>query len=456
MIARAEHSPVRITRRFCIMNKRIIIIGGGFGGLNVAKTLNNCPEADIILFDRRNHHLFQPLLYQVAMAALSPADIAVPIRALLSKQRNIRVLQAEVKRVDPERQEVVTDSGDSYAFDYLVLACGVEDSYFGHEEWEEYAPALKSIEQATEIRRRVLTAFEQAEQSRAPDRQKQMQTFVVIGGGPTGVELAGAIGEMSRYTLTRDFRNIDPALTRIILIEAGPTILPSFSKPLRQRAMHDLERLGVQVWINSRVSWISAGEVEVGEERIRAGTVLWAAGVRAPALNESLPGEKDPMGRIKVASDLSLPGYPNIFVIGDQAHVVGPQDRPLPGIAPVALQQGRYLGRLLQGELRHKKIRKPFRYLDKGQMATIGKSRAVTEIRGLRLSGMLAWWTWLVVHIYYLSGFRNRILVLIQWAWSYLTYARGARLIIGKEWRRFPQDRREPPSSADRQKNASP
>ncbi|KJR97163.1 MAG: pyridine nucleotide-disulfide oxidoreductase [Desulfobulbaceae bacterium BRH_c16a] len=418
------------------MNKRIIIVGGGFGGLNVAKALRNCPEIDITLLDRRNHHLFQPLLYQVAMAALSPADIAVPIRAILSGQRNISVLQAEVKQVDLQQQAVITDTDDSYPFDYLVLACGVEDSYFGHEEWEEYAPALKSIEQATEIRRRVLTAFEQAEQSKDPDRQKKMQTFVVIGGGPTGVELAGAIGEMSRYTLTRDFRNIDPGLTRIILVEAGPTILPSFSKPLRRQAVHDLERLGVQVWINSRVSRITAEEVEVGEERIRAATVLWAAGVRAPALNDNLPGEKDRMGRIKVEPDLSLPGYPNIFVIGDQAHALDPQDRPLPGIAPVALQQGRYLGRLLRAELQGKP-RKPFRYWDKGQMATIGKSRAVTETHGLRLSGMLAWWAWLVVHIYYLSGFRNRILVLFQWAWSYLTYARGARLIIGKEWRRF-------------------
>ncbi len=425
-----------LSRRWFCMNKRLVIVGGGFGGLNVAKTLNNTPGIEIILLDRRNHHLFQPLLYQVAMAALSPADIAVPIRGILSRQRNVRVLQAEVAQVDVERQMVLTASGENHSFDYLVLACGVEDSYFGHEEWEEYAPALKSIEQATEIRRRVLTAFEQAEQSDDPELQKQLQTFVVIGGGPTGVELAGAIGEMSRHTLTRDFRSIDPGLTRIILVEAGPTILPSFSKSLSRQAVHDLERLGVQVWVNSRVSRIAAGEVEVGEERIRAATVLWAAGVRAPALNDRLPGEKDRMGRIKVEPDLSLPGYPNIFVIGDQAHVVH-QDGPLPGIAPVALQQGRYLGRLLRDELRDRP-RKPFSYYDKGQMATIGKSRAVTETHGLRLRGMTAWWAWLAVHIYYLSGFHNRLLVLFQWAWSYLTYSRGARLIVGKEWRRFP------------------
>ncbi len=418
------------------MNKRIVIVGGGFGGLNVAKTLSTTPGIDILLLDRRNHHLFQPLLYQVAMAALSPADIAVPIRGILSRQRNVRVLQAEVVQVDLEGQRVLTTSGESHPFDYLVLACGVEDSYFGHEEWEEYAPALKSIEQATEIRRRMLTAFEQAEQCEDLDLQKRLQTFVVIGGGPTGVELAGAIGEMSRYTLTRDFRRIDPGLTRIILIEAGPTILPSFSKSLSRQAVHDLEKLGVQVWVNSRVSRIAAGEVEVGDERIRAATVLWAAGVRAPALNDRLPGEKDRMGRIKVAADLSLPGYSNMFVIGDQAHVVQ-EGRPLPGIAPVALQEGRYLGGLLRDELQGKP-RKPFSYFDKGQMATIGKSRAVTETHGLRLSGMLAWWAWLAVHIYYLSGFRNRLLVLFQWAWSYLTYSRGARLIIGKEWRRFP------------------
>jgi NADH dehydrogenase len=418
------------------MNKKIIIVGGGFGGLNVAKALKHCPDVDIILLDRRNHHLFQPLLYQVAMAALSPADIAVPIRSILSRQRNIRVLQAEVSGVDLEQQNVLTIEDDSYPFDYLVLACGVEDTYFGHEEWEEYAPALKSIEQATEIRRRVLTAFEKAEQSDDSNKQKKMQTFVVIGGGPTGVELAGAIGEMSRYTLTRDFRNIDPGLTRIILIEAGPTILPSFSKSLRRQAVQDLERLGVQVWVNSRVSRITEKEVEAGDERIHAATVLWAAGVKASPLNAHLPGEKDQMGRIKVAPDLSLPGYPNIFIIGDQAHVIGSDERPLPAIAPVALQQGKYLGRLLPAELRGKP-RKLFHYWDKGQMATIGKSRAVTETHGLRLSGMLAWWAWLLVHIYYLSGFRNRIAVLFQWAWSYLSYARGARLIVAKEWRRF-------------------
>ncbi len=351
------------------------------------------------------------------MAALSPADISVPIRSILSGQRNLRVLQAEVEQVDVEDRTVITAVGDSYSFDYLILACGVGENYFGHEEWEEYAPSLKSIEQA--------------EQTDDPDRQKQMQTFVVIGGGPTGVELAGAIGEMSRYTLTRDFRNIDPALTRIILIEAGPTILPTFSKPSRRQAVTDLERLGVQVWINSRVSRITAEEVEVGNERIRAATVLWAAGVKAPALNVRLPGEKDRMGRIKVEPDLSLPEHPDIFIIGDQAYVVDQQNRPLPGIAPVALQQRRYIGRLLRAELQGR-TRQPFHYWDKGQMATIGKRRAITEIHGFHLSGMVAWWTWLAGHIYYLSGFRNRIQVLFQWAWSYLTYARGARLIIGK------------------------
>ena len=370
------------------------------------------------------------------MAALSPADIAVPIRSILRGQRNLRVLQAQVEHVNVDNQTVTSEAGNTYSFDYLVLACGVEENYFGNEEWEEYAPSLKSIEQATEIRRRVLTAFEQAEQTEDLDRQKQMQTFIVIGGGPTGVELAGALGEMSRYTLTRDFRNIDPALTRILLIEAGSTILPTFSKASRRHAVKDLERLGVQVWINSRVSRITAEEVEVGNERIRAATVLWAAGVKAPALNDRLPGEKDRMGRIKVEPDLSLPEHPHIFIIGDQAHAVDKQNCPLPGIAPVALQQGRYLGRLLRDELQGKS-RKSFHYWDKGQMATIGKRRAITEIHGYHLSGMVAWWTWLVVHIYYLSGFRNRLQVLFQWAWSYLTYARGARLIIGKEWRRF-------------------
>ncbi len=328
---------------------------------------------------------------------------------------------------------MLSDCGE-FGYDYLLLACGARHSYFGHREWEEFAPGLKTIEQATEIRRRVLTAFERAELSLDPHEQRSLLTFIVVGGGPTGVELAGAIGEMSRFTLAKDFRNIDATLARIMLIEAGPRILPMFSPEMSHRAMRDLEHLGVQVWTSSAVTHVDSHGVEVGEERVRAATVLWAAGVQASSLGRTLGVETDRQGRMVVQADLSLERHRNVFVAGDQAHVPGADGRPLPGVAPVAMQQGRYVAALIAAELAGRK-REPFRYVDKGRLATIGRSRAIAEVGRLKLSGFTAWLTWLVVHIYYLTGFRNRLFVVISWAWSYLTFRKGARLIVDRDWR---------------------
>jgi NADH dehydrogenase len=423
--------------------KRVIIVGGGFAGLNAARELGSAGDVDVLIIDRRNYHLFQPLLYQVAMAGLSPAEIAAPIRSLLSGFRNVRVLCEEVTAVNLESRRVMTDS-DEHEYDYLLLACGSRHTYFKHPEWEEHAPGLKTIEQATEIRRRVLSAFEEAEREADPVRRKALLTFVIVGGGPTGVELAGAIGEMSRFTLARDFRNVDPKLTRVILVEAGPRILPMFSAEQASRAVRDLEALGVQVWTSSMVTDVSADAVEIASERIATATTLWAAGVEAVALPNPLTAEGDRQGRILVGADLSVPGHPEVFVAGDGAHVEDAGGKPLPGVAPVALQQGRFVGRAIQRELAGKP-RGEFRYVDKGQMATIGRSRAIVEIGRLHFAGFFAWLVWLVVHIYYLVGFKNRLFVVIQWAWSYLTFRRGARLIVGTAWRFHAADRQSGP-----------
>ncbi len=418
--------------------KNVIIVGGGFAGINAAKRLGNHPELNVTLLDRRNHHLFQPLLYQVAMAGLSPAEIAAPIRGMLSEYRNISVLQQEVKTVDLARRRVVTDTRE-FPYDYLLLACGSRHAYFGNEAWEPFAPGLKTLEQATEIRRRVLIAFEKAESEMDAEAQKQLLTFVIVGGGPTGVELAGAIGEMSRFTLTRDFRNIDPKLTRVILIEAGSRILPQFCQQLAARATRDLESLGVQVWTASKVTHIDAQGVEIGQERIRASTVLWAAGVKVSSVSKRLGVTLDRQERVVVEEDMSLKAHPEVFVAGDQAGFYHNGDQPLPGLAPVAIQQGRHIARLICGELSGRE-RTPFRYRDKGQMATIGRSRAVVQTQRLQFGGFAAWLAWLVVHIYYLAGFKNRFFVVIQWALSYMTFRRGARLIVSKEWRSFSVD----------------
>lgn len=416
--------------------KKVVILGAGFAGLNAARKLGGVRDIEVTVIDRENHHLFQPLLYQVAMAALSPADIAAPIRSLLSSA-NTRIIKASVQRIDVAGKQVTTDAG-RFEYDYLLVACGAQHAYFGHEEWEPYAPGLKTLSQATEIRRRVLEAFEAAEREADAQERRRYLTFVVVGGGPTGVELAGAIGEMSRYTLARDFRSIDPRQTRVMLVEAGPRILPAFDTKLAARAMRDLESLGVQVWTSAKVTEVSAQGVIIGSEQIAAATVLWGAGVRASDVGRSLGADVDQVGRVLVNPDLSITAHPEVFVAGDLARCNGADGKPLPGVALVAMQEGIYVAKTIKNDLAGK-ARQPFEYFDMGQLATIGRSRAVCEVFGLRLTGFIAWWVWLLVHIYRLSGFRNRLIVLIQWAWSYLTFTRGARLIVGKEWRAYEQ-----------------
>jgi NADH dehydrogenase len=411
----------------------VVIVGGGFGGLNAAKTLGRSRDVDLTLVDRRNHHLFQPLLYQVAMAGLSPAEIAGPIRSLLSNQANTRVRQEEVRSIDAAGKTIETASG-TLAYDYLIVATGARHTYFGHDEWEEVAPGLKTLAEATEIRRRVLYAYERAEMETDPERRHALLTFVVVGGGPSGVELAGALAEMSRFTLARDFRHIDPTLARVILVEAGPRILPSFPETQASRATRDLEGLGVQVWTESLVTGIDGDGVDLGEERLQAATTLWAAGVRASSLGKSLGSPLDAQGRVLVGPDLSLPDHPEIFVIGDLAHALDPDGQPIPGMAPAAIQEGRYVSRTILAELRGKP-REHFRYKHKGQLATIGRKKAVCDLGRVRFAGFSAWIVWIVVHIYYLVGFKNRLFVVLQWAWSYLSFRRGARLIVDHGWR---------------------
>lgn len=416
------------------MNKQVIIVGGGFGGLNAAKTLAKDKGLDVLVLDRRNHHLFQPLLYQVAMAGLSPAEIAYPIRSILRGCKNVEVLLADVTGVKPEENKITTSEGE-FKYDYLILACGAEHSYFGHKEWEDFAPGLKTLEQATEIRRRVLVAFERAEalSGAHPDEIKAWLTFVVVGGGPTGVELAGALGEITRYTLAQDFRHIHPEHTRVILVEAGPRILSAFPEDLARRAEADLKSLGVEIRSASRVSQVTGEGVTIGDQFIPAKTAIWAAGVKPSELNKDLGTELDKAGRVIVSPGLSLERFPNVFVIGDQAHAKDQNGDPLPGLAPVAIQQGRFVGRQIRRDL-HGRKREDFHYVDKGQMATIGRKRAIAMIRRLHFGGIIAWLLWLFIHVYYLIGFRNRFLVLWNWTYSYLTYRRGARLITERDW----------------------
>ena len=427
--------------------KKVVIIGGGFAGLNAAKKLGNKHDFKVTLIDRRNHHLFQPLLYQVAMAGLSPSDIAAPIRSLLAKYKNITVLQGNALKVDGENNKVICDIGE-YEYDYLLLACGARHSYFGNEQWEEFAPGLKTLNQATEIRRRVLSAFEKAESSHDPATRKKALTFVIVGAGPTGVEMAGAIGEMSRFTLAKDFRNIDARLTRIILIEHGPRILAAFDEDQSARATRDLEKLGVQVWTSSPVTEIDEHGVKIGDERIEADTVLWAAGVEASRLGRTLNTEADRQGRVVVKEDLSIEKYPNVFVAGDQAHREIEEGKPLPGLAPVAMQQGRYFAELVINREKGKET-PPFKYFDKGKMATIGRSKAIAQTGKLKLNGFIAWLAWLFIHILYLTGFKNRLFVVIQWGWSYFSFRRGSRLIVGKQWRFYDKKNESGEASGD-------
>jgi NADH dehydrogenase len=407
---------------------RVVILGGGFGGLYAARALGRAP-VEVTVVDRRNHHLFQPLLYQVAMAALSPGDIASPIRWILRKQKNVEVILAEATGFDLAGNRVILKDG-ALDYDYLIVATGATHFYFGHDEWRRTAPGLKTLEDALEIRRRVLMAFERAERETDPARRAAELTFVVIGGGPTGVEMAGALAEISRHSLARDFRHFDPGSARILLIEGGPSILSTFPEDLRQAAMKDLRRLGVMVRTNSIVTNVSPGVVSVGSESIRAETVLWAAGVSASPLGAALGAPLDRAGRVKVLPDLTIPGAPNVFVIGDLANLAGDDGRPLPGVAQVAIQMGRHAVHNILRAIEHQPLR-PFHYHDLGTLATIGRASAIADFGRFRLSGLIAWLAWLFVHILNLIGFRNRLVVLIQWAWAYFTYQRAIRLIAG-------------------------
>ncbi len=413
--------------------KHVIIAGAGFAGINAANCLGNKPNIKVTLIDKRNHHIFQPLLYQVAMAGLSPAEIARPIRALLSRYRNITVLQTELKSVDPENNRITTDFKEM-EYDYLLLACGANHSYFGNNHWESYAPGLKNIEQATEIRRRVLSAFEVAERTEDPQKQKEELTFVIVGGGPTGVELAGAIGEMSKFTLSKDFRNINPRLTKIILIEAGEFILNDFAKSLRKKATKDLLKLGVHLWTSCKLTDIKEDRVVLGEKEIKTKNVLWAAGIEAFDIGKRTGFETDNLGRIKVEKDLSIKNYKNIFAAGDLACFKHKTLGDLPPLAPVAMQEGKFIAKNIINEVQGGK-RKNFSFMDKGKMATIGRSKAIVEFRNIKVSGFFAWLIWLFIHIYYLSGFMNKFFVFVNWTWSYLSFKKGARLILTKKWR---------------------
>ncbi len=409
----------------------VVIVGGGFGGLYAARALTGRPVS-VTLLDRRNHHLFQPLLYQVATAALNPSDIATPLRSILRRAANVTVFLAEVVSVDLAGHRVILDEGE-LAYDALVLAAGAGNSYFGHDEWEPLAPSLKSLEDALEIRRRVLLAYEDAERERDGAEQRALLTSVVIGGGPTGVELAGALAEISRESIARDFRLIDPTKARVVLVEAGPRILASFPASLAARAAAALARIGVEVRTGTPVTRVTPDAVWLGGEQIRARTVLWAAGVAASPLARALGVPLDRAGRVIVEPDLSLPGHDLVFAIGDMAAFRGPDGQALPGLAPVAIQQGQAVARTILRRLAGERAR-PFQYRDKGTMATIGRAAAVAVIGRLQLSGLPAWLAWLFVHIMFLIGFRNRFLVLFEWAWAYLSWQRGARLITG-QWR---------------------
>jgi NADH dehydrogenase len=413
--------------------KSVVIVGAGFAGLNAAQKISKNSKIHLVLIDQKNHHLFQPLLYQVATAGLSPGDIASPIRAQFSNRPNTQIHLEKVKGVDLVKN-TISVGGLKIKYDYLILACGALHSYFKHPEWEEYAPGLKTIEQATEIRRRILLAFELAENEIDPTKLNSLLTFVIVGGGPTGVELAGAIADISRTVLKQEFRRIDPTKAKVILIEAGPRILPSFSNNLSEKAKTDLEHLGAEVRISTRVEQIDRDGVYVANAFIPTYNAFWAAGVQASKL-EILPAAKtDASGRIRVKSDFSIPGFPNAYVIGDMAAYLTPEGKSLPGVAPAAIQSGKFVGTTILSEILNKK--KPiFKYVDKGQMATIGKNKAVAQFRQLELTGRPAWLAWLFVHVFFLIGVKNKLSVIILWAWSYIFSKRGARLITEKDWK---------------------
>jgi NADH dehydrogenase len=408
----------------------VVILGGGFAGLYAARALRRAPVR-ITLVDRHNYHLFQPLLYQVATAALNPSDIAAPIRSILRHQSNVSVLLGEAASIDPNRKSVTLADGAELAYDFLIVATGATHSYFGHPEWEKNAPGLKSIDDALEIRRRVLLAFEAAEREDDEAARNALLTFVIVGAGPTGAELAGALSEIARQTMLRDFRRINPSSARILLVEGKERVLPTYPPSLSAKAQHQLEHLGVEVITNAVVTSLSDSEVRIGDRTIPTRTVLWAAGVTASPLARSLGAPLDRAGRVEVLPDLTVPGHPEIFVTGDLAALKQKDGSLVPGVAPAAIQEGNHSARNIERAIAAKPLL-PFHYLDKGSLATIGRAAAVADIRGLHLSGFIAWLAWLTIHIFFLIGFRNRFLVITQWAWAYVTYQRGARLITGR------------------------
>jgi NADH dehydrogenase len=415
----------------------VVIIGAGFGGLEAAKKLA-CKDVRVTVIDRTNYHLFQPLLYQVATAALSPADIAAPIRAILSKCKNVEVILAEVESVDVDAKKVKT-ADLQIDYDYLILATGARHSYFGHNDWEKLAPGLKSLEDAIELRRRILMAFEYAEKTADEAARRAAMNFVIIGGGPTGVELAGAIAEISRHTLARDFRHINPSEARVILIEGDSRLLAAYPPDLSESARKQLTELGVEVRTNTRATNLTEAGVQIGDEFIPCRVKIWAAGNNASSVGKTLGVPADRSGRVVVNEDLTVPAHPEVQVIGDLANFPYQTGQPLPGISPVAMQQGRHAARNILAVIKGRKPKR-FRFWDKGTMATIGRNKAVADLRFIHLSGRLAWLAWLFVHIVFLVGFRNRLLVLFQWAWAYLTFDKGARLIT----RNFQSEQRPP------------
>jgi len=415
----------------------VVIVGAGFGGLEAAKKLA-CKDVRVTVIDRTNYHLFQPLLYQVATAALSPADIAAPVRAVLSECKNMEVILAEVQSVDVAAKKIKTTDME-ILYDFLILATGARHSYFGHNEWEKLAPGLKSLEDAIELRRRLLMAFEYAEKITDEAARKAAMTFVIIGGGPTGVEMAGAIAEIARYTLAKDFRHIDPSQARVILIEGEPRLLASFPEDLSSSAMKQLVDLGVEVRMGVRATNLTETGLQVGDEFIPCRVKIWAAGNNASFVGKTLGVPIDRVGRVMVDDDLTIPGHPEVQVIGDLANFSHQTGQPLPGVSPVAMQQGRHAARNILRMIKNREPR-PFRYWDKGSMATIGRNKAVADLNFVHLSGLPAWLVWLFVHIIFLVGFRNRVAVLFQWAWAYLTFNAGARLIT----RNFQSEMRPP------------
>ena len=407
----------------------IVIIGAGFGGLKAAESLAKLP-VEITVLDRKNHHTFQPLLYQVATAGISPAEIAAPIRDILRKHENIEVLLGEVLGFDLAQRRIKLHNCE-LTYDYLIVAAGAMHAYFGHDEWEPMAPGLKTVEDALEIRRRILLAYELAEREAALQGSHRPLNFIVVGAGPTGVELAGTLAEIARKSLAENFRNIDPTKTRVLLVEAGPSILSAYPEDLRRSAVRQLEHLGVEVRTNSAVNEVRDGQVRVGNDVISAEVVLWAAGVSASPLGRALGVPVDRAGRVLVEPDLSIPGHREVFVIGDLASMKDKHGRPLPGVAPVAMQQGKCVGRQIAADLAGEP-RETFHYLDRGSLATIGRAAAIAQFGKIHLSGLIAWLSWLFIHVFFLIGFRNRLIVMFQWFWSYLTYERAARLITGE------------------------